>query len=68
MLIGDAAHSIHPVAGQGLNLGIRDVESVIRQITAAKVSGVDVGSSYLLKKISRDRCFDNLRWRLQPMD
>ncbi|OWZ25632.1 2-octaprenyl-6-methoxyphenyl hydroxylase [Wolbachia endosymbiont of Wuchereria bancrofti] len=64
LLIGDAAHSIHPVAGQGLNLGIRDVESVIRQITAAKVSGVDVGSSYLLKKISRDRCFDNFTMAL----
>ncbi|NUY39479.1 2-octaprenyl-6-methoxyphenyl hydroxylase [Wolbachia endosymbiont of Litomosoides brasiliensis] len=64
LLIGDAAHSIHPVAGQGLNLGIRNVESVIRQIVAAKVSGVDVGSSYLLKKILRDRCFDNFTMAL----
>ncbi|MDM8334958.1 2-octaprenyl-6-methoxyphenyl hydroxylase [Wolbachia pipientis] len=64
LLIGDAAHSIHPVAGQGLNLGIRDVESVIRQITAARASGVDIGSSYLLKKISRDRYFDNFTMAL----
>lgn len=64
LLIGDAAHSIHPVAGQGLNLGIRDVESVIGQITAAKASGIDVGSSYLLKKISRDRYFDNFTMAL----
>ncbi|CCE77367.1 MULTISPECIES: 2-octaprenyl-6-methoxyphenyl hydroxylase [Wolbachia] len=64
LLIGDAAHSIHPVAGQGLNLGMRDVESVIRQITNAKVSGIDVGSNYLLKKISRDRYFDNLTMAL----
>ncbi|MGL9726564.1 MAG: FAD-dependent monooxygenase, partial [Wolbachia sp.] len=60
LLIGDAAHSIHPVAGQGLNLGMRDVESVIKQITIAKASGIDVGSNYVLKKIARDRCFDNL--------
>ncbi|WP_343288689.1 2-octaprenyl-6-methoxyphenyl hydroxylase [Wolbachia endosymbiont of Encarsia formosa] len=64
LLIGDAAHSIHPVAGQGLNLGMRDLESVIRQITAAKSSGIDVGSNYLLKKISRDRYFDNFTMAL----
>lgn len=64
LLIGDAAHSIHPVAGQGLNLGIRDVESVIKHIVAAKASGIDVGSSYLLKKISRNRYFDNFTMAL----
>ncbi|MDX5462461.1 MAG: 2-octaprenyl-6-methoxyphenyl hydroxylase [Wolbachia endosymbiont of Tetragnatha montana] len=64
LLIGDAAHSIHPVAGQGLNLGIRDVKSVIKHIVAAKASGIDVGSSYLLKKISRNRYFDNFTMAL----
>ncbi|TVS98549.1 2-octaprenyl-6-methoxyphenyl hydroxylase [Wolbachia endosymbiont of Aedes albopictus] len=64
LLIGDAAHSIHPVAGQGLNLGIRDVESVIKHTVAAKASGIDVGSSYLLKKISRNRYFDNFTMAL----
>ncbi|MDR0773261.1 MAG: 2-octaprenyl-6-methoxyphenyl hydroxylase [Wolbachia pipientis] len=64
LLICDAAHSIHPVAGQGLNLGIRDVESVIKHTVAAKASGIDVGSSYLLKKISRDRYFDNFTMAL----
>ncbi|MDE5061074.1 MULTISPECIES: 2-octaprenyl-6-methoxyphenyl hydroxylase [Wolbachia] len=64
LLIGDAAHSIHPVAGQGLNLGIRDVEGVIKHIVAAKASGIDVGNSYLLKKISRDRYFDNFTMAL----
>lgn len=64
LLIGDAAHSIHPVAGQGLNLGIRDVESVINHIVDAKAAGMDIGSSYLLKKISRDRYFDNLTMAL----
>lgn len=64
LLIGDAAHSIHPVAGQGLNLGIRDVESVIKHIVAAKASGIDVGSSYLLKKILRNRYFDSFTMAL----
>lgn len=64
LLIGDAAHSIHPVAGQGLNLGIRDVESIIKHVVAAKASGIDVGSSYLLKKISRNRYFDNFTMAL----
>ncbi|QKX01053.1 2-octaprenyl-6-methoxyphenyl hydroxylase [Wolbachia endosymbiont of Dipetalonema caudispina] len=64
LLIGDTAHSIHPVAGQGLNLGIRDVESVIRQIAAVKPYGVDFGSSYLLKKISSDRYYDNFTMAL----
>lgn len=64
LLIGDAAHSIHPVAGQGLNLGIRDVESIVKHVVAAKASGIDVGSSYLLKKISRNRYFDNFTMAL----
>ncbi|WP_253299787.1 2-octaprenyl-6-methoxyphenyl hydroxylase [Wolbachia endosymbiont of Chironomus riparius] len=64
LLIGDAAHAIHPVAGQGLNLGIRDVESVIRHAANAKVSGIDIGSNYLLQKISRDRLFDNVSMAL----
>ncbi len=60
LFIGDAAHSIHPVAGQGLNLGIRDVDSAINHITMAHAKGVDIGSNYLLKQISRDRFFDNI--------
>ncbi|WFW29600.1 MAG: 2-octaprenyl-6-methoxyphenyl hydroxylase [Wolbachia endosymbiont of Menacanthus eurysternus] len=59
LLIGDAAHSIHPIAGQGLNLGIKDIESVIKHITSARIFGIDIGSKYLLKKISCDRYFDN---------
>lgn len=64
LIIGDAAHSIHPVAGQGLNLGLRDVEAVITHISDAKTTGIDVGSSYLLKNISRARCFDNFTMAL----
>ncbi|CCF78468.1 2-polyprenyl-6-methoxyphenol hydroxylase FAD-dependent oxidoreductase [Wolbachia endosymbiont of Onchocerca ochengi] len=64
LLIGDVAHLIHPVAGQGLNLGIRDIESIIKQITAVKAYGIDIGSSYLLKKISCDRYCDNFTMAL----
>lgn len=64
LIIGDAAHSIHPVAGQGLNLGMRDIEAVITHITNAKATGIDVGSSYLLRNISRERYFDNLTMAL----
>ncbi|WP_346268845.1 2-octaprenyl-6-methoxyphenyl hydroxylase [Wolbachia endosymbiont of Howardula sp.] len=60
LLIGDAAHSIHPLAGQGLNLGIRDIESLLYRISDAKVYGIDIGSEYLLDQISRDRLCDNM--------
>jgi 2-octaprenyl-6-methoxyphenol hydroxylase len=60
LLIGDVAHSIHPVAGQGLNLGIRDVDSAINHITISHAKGVDIGSNYLLKQILRERFVDNV--------
>lgn len=59
VFIGDAAHSIHPIAGQGLNLGIKDVESIVKNISAAKDRGIDIGSKYILEKYSFDRYFDN---------
>ncbi|QGR02098.1 2-octaprenyl-3-methyl-6-methoxy-1,4-benzoquinol hydroxylase [Ehrlichia ruminantium] len=59
VLIGDAAHSIHPVAGQGLNLGIRDIDKLVSNIKSAKQYGIDIGSSYVLKNFSYDRYFDN---------
>jgi ubiquinone biosynthesis monooxygenase Coq6 len=43
VLIGDAAHTIHPLAGQGLNLGLGDAESLTRCIEAAVSSGGDIG-------------------------
>ncbi|OEY87072.1 2-octaprenyl-3-methyl-6-methoxy-1,4-benzoquinol hydroxylase [Wolbachia pipientis] len=60
LLIGDTAHSIHPIAGQGLNLGIRDVDTAVRHIVTAKTTGIDIGSNYLLKKISRNQFCDNI--------
>jgi ubiquinone biosynthesis monooxygenase Coq6 len=43
VLIGDAAHTIHPLAGQGLNMGLRDAESLARCINDAVLQGGDVG-------------------------
>ena len=59
LLIGDAAHSIHPIAGQGLNLGIRDIDKLASNIKSAKEYGIDIGSYHVLKNFSYDRYFDN---------
>lgn len=57
-LAGDAAHGIHPVAGQGVNVGFRDVAVLAELIEQAKKSGLDVGSESLLKHYERWRRFD----------
>jgi 2-octaprenyl-6-methoxyphenol hydroxylase len=59
-LAGDAAHGIHPIAGQGLNLGFRDAIALARLLIEAKQSGEDVGSSALLTRYQRARRPDNL--------
>ncbi len=59
-LVGDAAHVIHPVAGQGLNLGIRDLESLASVIIDAHRLGLDIGSATVLEGYQRRRRFDSL--------
>lgn len=59
-LIGDAAHGIHPIAGQGLNLGLRDVAALAEIIVDAKRLGLDLGSSALLERYQTWRRFDGL--------
>ncbi|KAL9711672.1 putative ubiquinone biosynthesis monooxygenase [Leucoagaricus gongylophorus] len=59
VLIGDAAHTIHPLAGQGLNLGLGDVESLSRCIKTAVLSGGDIGSYTVLQSYSRERYLTN---------
>jgi 2-octaprenyl-6-methoxyphenol hydroxylase len=49
-LIGDAAHCCHPVAGQGLNLGIRDAAALAEILVAAHQAGEDIGSDPVLKR------------------
>lgn len=59
-LIGDAAHTIHPIAGQGLNLGLRDVAALAEVLVDARRLGLDLGSLDLLRRYERWRRFDNL--------
>jgi 2-octaprenyl-6-methoxyphenol hydroxylase len=59
-LIGDAAHGIHPIAGQGLNLGFRDVGALAGLIVAAVAAGEDVGAPNLLRRYQAMRRPDNL--------
>jgi ubiquinone biosynthesis monooxygenase Coq6 len=54
-LVGDAAHTIHPLAGQGLNQGQGDVASLLNTIEAAVESGADIGSQLSLERYSSER-------------
>jgi len=57
-LIGDSAHKIHPIAGQGLNLGIRDVASLAEVVILARRGGEDIGDINVLKRYSKWRNLD----------
>lgn len=59
-LVGDAAHGIHPIAGQGLNLGFRDVAALADLIEAAVDGGEDTGAASLLARYQARRRPDNL--------
>lgn len=58
-LAGDAAHVIHPIAGQGLNLGLRDAAALAEIVVDSHRLGLDVGESPLLGRYERWRRFDN---------
>ena len=58
-LIGDAAHAVHPLAGQGLNIGLRDVAALTEIIVEGVRLGLDVGSAALLERYQRWRRFDS---------
>jgi 2-octaprenyl-6-methoxyphenol hydroxylase len=59
-LVGDAAHVIHPIAGQGLNMGLKDVAALAEVIVDAARLGADVGSEEVLERYQRWRRFDTM--------
>jgi 2-octaprenyl-6-methoxyphenol hydroxylase len=59
-LVGEAAHVIHPIAGQGLNLGIRDVAALAELIIDARRLGLDIGDDGLLRRYQQWRRFDTV--------
>ena len=59
VLIGDAAHSLHPIAGQGLNLSIKDIEELRNKIEHFKYLGYPLGNSIILEEYQNARLSDN---------
>jgi len=58
-LVGDAAHGVHPLAGQGYNLGVRDVAALVDVLVDARKVGLDIGALTVLDRYQRWRRFDN---------
>ena len=61
VLLGDAAHVVHPLAGQGINLGLSDVDSLAQQLQRAVSKGIDISEPRVLAAYQRHRRGDNLR-------
>lgn len=59
-LLGDAAHAVHPIAGQGLNLGLRDAAALAEVLVEAKRRGEDIGTIAVLRRYESWRRFDTV--------
>lgn len=59
-LVGDAAHGIHPIAGQGLNLGLRDIAALVEVLAEARRLGLDLGTEDVLERYQTWRRFDTV--------
>lgn len=60
VLVGDAAHGIHPIAGQGYNLGVRDIAALVEVLVDSKRLGLDIGADDTLERYAQWRRADNL--------
>ena len=60
-LVGDAAHTIHPLAGQGANLGFADAGALVDVLTKAKGRGESLSNERVLRRYQRNRMSDNMR-------
>ncbi|HSO42491.1 MAG TPA: FAD-dependent monooxygenase, partial [Rhodospirillales bacterium] len=58
-LVGDAIHAMHPIAGQGLNMGLRDVAALSEVLGEGRRLGLDLGAADVLARYQRWRRFDN---------
>ena len=56
--IGDAAHSFHPIAGQGWNLGMSDVENLFKLVKEYLSLGLEIGDSFFCKKYNDDNFYN----------
>ena len=63
-LVGDAAHRVHPIAGQGLNLGYRDVAALAETLVEAHRLGLDIGALTVLERYQSWRRFDTVEMGL----
>lgn len=60
-LVGDAAHGVHPIAGQGLNAGLRDVAALSEVLSDARQRGEDIGTALVLERYEQWRRFDTTK-------
>ena len=58
VLVGDAAHGMHPIAGQGVNVGYRDVAALTQVLVEGKRLGLDLGDAQLMARYQRWRSLD----------